>query len=58
MKFLKKTCIVAICLNLIGIWILFFQSKECSPFMGISFIIAGLVMVICAWIFWHFIKYD
>lgn len=58
MKKLKSICLIAIFLEVFGLIMLFLQPEDCSPFIGIAFVILGLVVAICAWIFWHFIKYD
>lgn len=57
-KILKITCIMAIILELIGLGALFLQPNDCSPVIGVAFIVAGLVVSITAWIFWNYIKYD
>ena len=49
---------MAIILELIGLGALFLQPNDCSPVIGVAFIVAGLVVSITAWIFWNYIKYD
>ncbi len=58
MKKLKILCLLAILLDIIGLIMLLLQPRGCSPFIGVALTISGLIIAICAWIFWHFIKYD
>lgn len=60
-KLLKITCTMAIMFELIGLGALVLQPNDCSPVVGVAFIVAGLVVSIIsiiAWIFWNLIKYD
>ena len=57
-KLLKITCTMAIMFELIGLGALVLQPNDCSPVVGVAFIVAGLVVSIIDWIFWNLIKYD
>ena len=58
MKIIIRICISAVILLLIGTLLVIFQPKGCSPFVGVGVVVLGFVAALCAWIYWHFIKYD
>lgn len=56
MKVIIRICVASVILLLIGLLMLIFQPKGCSPFIGVGVVGLGFVVALCAWIFWHFMK--
>ena len=58
MKVMVRICVASAILLLIGLLLLIFQPKGCSPFIGVGVVGLGFVLALCALVFWHFIRYD